>query len=127
MATAAEIALLREYIDDVDAPQTYTDTQLGDKIDRVIYVECAAAEVWRIKAGKLVKDAALKKLKAGIEDVEYETLINQQKAALSLGDYYGVLCDKKTGVCGSRMIRVNKPDVGNILSSDTIDQIEGSL
>lgn len=55
MATAAEIAYVRELIGEPDGSNGWTDTKIGTFIDESASTRLAASDIWGVKASKYSK------------------------------------------------------------------------
>jgi hypothetical protein len=82
MATVESIASLRRLIDDVAAPQTYTDEYLNARLDANENPEAIAAALWREKAAKYATLVDIS------ESGSSRKLSDLRKAALEFAAYY---------------------------------------
>lgn len=96
MATETQIASLRRMIDDVDAPTSYSDTDLNARIDEAGSTEQAASVIWREKA------ASYSTLVDVSESGSSRKLSDLRKAAMEQAAYYDGIVSAAAVVAASR-------------------------
>lgn len=82
MATATEIALVRQYINEPNNEQGWTDVRIGEIADAATNLKNAAGDIWTIKAATYI----------GLVDVSESgssrKLSDLHKQAKDMADYY---------------------------------------
>ena len=120
MATTTEILDVRNNTN--TTTEQYSDVIIGGLIDDSS-INCASATIWRWELSKLGTVASgLKKSSAGVESHEYQSISDQMNYYDKMYNMYSNLCKQENGVGVVRMIKVEQPNVGGVVTEDQINE-----